>query len=156
MPAEKYRELQDNVLMFYTGDRRNARQILNDQARNMVNQRERSNLIRMTELARQLRDSLVNGNPDDMGMILDENWHLKKNLSKKISQGVIDHYYEAAKKNGALGGKLLGAGGRGFVLFYCRKEDQEKLRRGLSGLREMTFAMDHLGTRLILNSAGNG
>ena len=149
--AEAYSELEDNLLMFFTGSVREAGKILSDQARNMANPRERQNLVRMTELARQLRDSLTNGDIDDMGFILDENWQLKKSLSSKVSQSHIDDFYEVAKKNGALGGKLLGAGGGGFFLVYCRKEDQEKLRRALH-LREMNFALDRLGTRIILNS----
>ena len=152
MPPERFRELEENVLMFYTGGRRDAGEILKDKAGNMGNARDRNSLVRMTELSRQLRDTFVNGSLDDMGLILEEGWHLKKSLSNKISNAHFDDWYKAAKKNGALGGKLLGAGGEGFFLFYCKKEEQDKLRRALPWLRETTFTLDHLGTRIILNS----
>ena len=152
MPPEKFRELEENVMMFYTGRQRDSGEILKDQARNIGNARNRNSLVRMAELSRQLRDTFVNGNLDDMGLILEESWHLKKSLSNKISKAHYDDWYKAAKKNGALGGKLLGAGGEGFFLFYCKKEEQDKLRRALSWLRETTFTLDHLGTRIILSS----
>ena len=152
MQVGKFRELQENLLMFFTGSTRNARDILRDQRQNLSNHRERNNLVRMTELATQLRDSAVSGSIDDFGMILDECWHLKKSLSNKISGDEIDSLYRIARENGALGGKLLGAGGGGFLLFYSRVEDQERLRKALGALREMPFEIDHAGTRLILNS----
>lgn len=151
MPAEKLRELEDNILMFYTGSVREAGHILADQARNIGGARQQANLIRMSDLARELRDSLVRGDIDDMGRILDESWNLKKGLSSRITHQTIDDFYELAKKNGALGGKLLGAGGGGFFLVYCRKENQERLRRALP-LREMKVLFDFLGSRIILNS----
>jgi len=151
MAPAAYSALEDNLLMFFSGRVRDAGGILSDQTRNTANPREWSNLVRMTELAKQLRDSLVKGDIDDMGFILDENWQLKKGLSSRVSSSHIDDFYELAKKNGALGGKLLGAGGGGFFLVYCRKEEQGKLRRALP-LREMRFALEPLGTRIILNS----
>jgi len=151
MAPAAYSALEENLLMFFTGRVRDAGGILSDQMRNTTNPRESANLVRMTKLARQLRDSLVRGVIDDMGLILDENWQLKKGLSSMVSSTHIDDFYELAMKNGALGGKLLGAGGGGFFLVYCRKEEQEKLRRALP-LREMEFALEPLGTRIILNS----
>ena len=151
MAPAAYAKLDANLLMFYTGRVRDAGGILSEQSRNTSNPRERSNLVRVTQLARQLRDSLLGGNIDDMGLILDENWQLKKGLSNKVSSSQIDAFYQLAKENGALGGKLLGAGGGGFFLVYCRKEHQEKLRQALP-LREMPFSLDPLGTRIILNS----
>src|SRR5262249_19625724 len=100
-------------------------------------------------LARQLRISLINGEIGDMGPILDENWHLKKQLSGQISDHSIDSCYEIAKKNGATGGKLLGAGGGGFLLFYCEKQKQDKLRASLGELRDMKFSFDSVGTQVI-------
>ena len=151
MPPAAYAALEENLLMFFTGSVRDAGGILRDQMRNTANPRESRNLVRMTDLTRQLRDSLVSGAIDDMGLILDENWQLKKGLSAKVSSSPIDEFYELAKRNGALGGKLLGAGGGGFFLVYCRKEEQERLRRALP-LREMEFALEPHGTRIILNS----
>jgi D-glycero-alpha-D-manno-heptose-7-phosphate kinase len=150
MPPGKLEELDANLLMFYTGGRREARVILEDQATNMTDRKKRANLIQMTELAGELEVSLRKGYTDDMGRILDEGWRLKKSLSSKISCGDIDDIYDVAIRNGALGGKLLGAGGAGFFLFYCQVEKQAGLRSALGGLREMTFSFDPRGTRLIL------
>jgi len=150
MPSGKLEELDSNLLMFYTGGHREARGILEDQAKNMDDQDKRTNLIRMTELAREIKSSLTKGNIEDLGLILDESWHLKKSLSTKISSREIDDIYELAMKNGALGGKLLGAGGSGFLLFYCPQGEQEKLRYALHEMPETNFHFDPCGTRLIL------
>jgi D-glycero-alpha-D-manno-heptose-7-phosphate kinase len=84
-----------------------------------------------------------------MGPILNENWQLKKTLASQISDSQIDDYYQLAMQNGATGGKLLGAGGCGFLLFYCCKFQQERLRHALSDLRELDFAFDPVGTQII-------
>lgn len=151
MPANKFHELEENLLMFYLGGTRPARDILGNQRNNILSDKQKfNNLVRMTELAKQLKESLSAGeNLQDIGLILDENWRLKKTLSPKISESKIEFYYEKAKRNGALGGKLLGAGGGGFLLFYCEKSHQEKLRRALSDLREMKFKFDYFGTKVI-------
>jgi D-glycero-alpha-D-manno-heptose-7-phosphate kinase len=150
MPQESLESLENNLLMFYSGGRRAAGEILMDQANNM-NGQKRANLVRMTELARELGDSLAKGAIEDMGYILDEGWNLKKSLSEKISRGHIDNLYETAMNSGATGGKLLGAGNSGFLLFYCPLEQQARLRSALSGLKETKFRFDREGTRRILS-----
>ena len=152
MPPGKLESLEDNLLMFYSGGRRHAGQILEDQANNMHG-KNRDNLIRMAELARELKESLVRGSIDDMGLILDEGWRLKKSLSTKISRSHIDDLYETAMRNGALGGKLLGAGDSGFLLFYCKEDEQGRLRSALAALKETEFRFDRRGTRLILEDS---
>ena len=79
----------------------------------------------------------------------DENWQLKKSLSKKISNNHIEDLYSLAKNNGALGGKILGAGGGGFILFYCDKNKQKKLRNALNKLKEVKFVFEKFGTKKI-------
>jgi D-glycero-alpha-D-manno-heptose-7-phosphate kinase len=148
----QFKVLESNLLLFYTGGHRRARPILHEQSRRSANHRERSTLIRMTELAKQLRDSLSTGTLDDLGEILDESWQLKKSLSSGISHDQLDDLYRIARKNGARGGKLLGAGGEGFFLFYCPQAEQEGLRKALQGFRETAFSLDPLGTRIILNT----
>ncbi len=150
MPAGQRDTLNDNLLMFYLGGSRSARDILDDQQTSIRRDKKKFACVtRMVELAMQLRESLVNGAIDDMGPILNENWQLKKSLSHKISEEWIDACYERAIEGGATGGKLLGAGGGGFLLIYCDRQHQEKLRRGLSDLREMKFAFDTFGTQVI-------
>jgi D-glycero-alpha-D-manno-heptose-7-phosphate kinase len=84
-----------------------------------------------------------------VGPILDENWQLKKQMTSQISDQWIDACYERARLNGAAGGKLLGAGGGGFLLLYCEKQHQDKLRAALGDLRDMKFSFDRFGTQVI-------
>lgn len=144
-----FKELEDNLLMFYTGTVRSASEILKNQNDNMHNKNKFDNIIKMTQLTSKLKVALESGNLNEFGTIMNENWLLKKTLSSKISNPKIDYYYNLAIRNGALGGKLLGAGGGGFLLFYARKENHEKLRRSLQDLREINFKFDSLGSTSI-------
>jgi D-glycero-alpha-D-manno-heptose-7-phosphate kinase len=103
----------------------------------------------MTELVEKAIKNLCESDLDEFGKTLDENWNLKKSLSNKISNTDINDIYSMAKKNGAVGGKLLGAGGGGFFLFYCRKENQDGLREVLSRLKEVEFKFDNTGSQII-------
>ena len=147
---DKYHELENNLLFFYVGGARPARDILSDQKHNTISDKKTfGNIKRMTELAKNLKKSLSAGNLQDVGPILDEGWNFKKYLSLKISDDKIDSYYNAARKNGAGGGKLLGAGGGGFLMFYCEQTHQEKLRQSLKDLKEYKFKFDGFGTKVI-------
>jgi D-glycero-alpha-D-manno-heptose-7-phosphate kinase len=150
---DKYNEFENNLLFFYVGGARPSRDILTDQKHNTISDKRTFNHIkRMTGLAQNLRDSLSAGNLQDVGLILHEGWELKKDLSLKISDDKIDSYYDTARKNGAAGGKLLGAGGGGFLMFYCEQMHQDKLRQSLSGLKEYKFKFDSFGTKVIYDS----
>jgi len=143
-------ELDGNLLLFYTGLTHSAGEILQEQTKNVTNEEKKfRNLVRMTELTYELRETVVSGNLDDFGRILNENWLLKRELASRISNDRISKYYDRAMENGALGGKLLGAGGGGFLLFYCPKERQKRLRSALSDLRELPFSMENSGTKII-------
>jgi D-glycero-alpha-D-manno-heptose-7-phosphate kinase len=102
----------------------------------------------MAALAYQLREELQNGNPDATGSILDENWRLKKSLSQDVSTDAIDDWYERAKAAGALGGKLLGAGAGGFLLFYAPPTRHDAITQAL-GLRRVHFGFEPLGSRIL-------
>ncbi len=150
MPTQKLRELEKNLLFFYTGMTRSAGSILRDQTNNILADTGAfGTLVRMTDLAKTVRDELSQGNIDNVGLILDENWRLKRTLSSRISENEIDSYYRTARKNGALGGKLLGAGGGGFLMFYCQEEHQERLAYALRELRPFRFKFDNFGTKVI-------
>jgi len=150
MPGDTYRELMDNLVMFYLGAARPAREILSDQQKNVENDKAKfHNLVRMTQLAVELKNSLTRGNIHDVGLILDENWTLKRKLSAKIAPKWIDAYYQKAKRNGAVGGKVLGAGGGGFLLLYSPQEHQERLKRAMGDLRPFEFRFDTFGTKVI-------
>ena len=103
----------------------------------------------MTKLAYEMREAVVKGDLSRFGDILNENWLLKKSMASTISNGMIDDYYDLALRNGAKGGKLLGAGGGGFLLFYCEKKYQHRLRSALSDLIELPFDMESGGTKVI-------
>jgi len=141
-------ELQSNLLMFYTGEVRNANDILAEQTINSTKSDNITNLKEMCRLAEVMKDELESGNISAFGDILNENWHLKKSLAGGISTGFIDDIYDVAMKNGAKGGKLLGAGGAGFFLFYCDKEKQAGLRSALK-LKELPFSFENDGTSII-------
>jgi len=152
MHPSAYDELQDNLLLFYSGITRKASDVLIDQKHNLINKQVKfDSTLQMTELVEKAIENLLESDLDEFGKTLDENWNLKKSLSNKISNANIDDIYSIAKKNGALGGKLLGAGGGGFLLFYCRKENQNKLRKALKGLREINYKFDRIGTKIIYN-----
>ena len=143
-------KLNQNLLLFYTGLTHSASHILKEQNQNLMSETEKFNqLVRMTELAKEMRDTLAKGNLDDFGRILNENWLLKRKLASEISNDLIETYYNRAMENGALGGKLLGAGGGGFLLFYCPEEKQLRLRSALSDLTELPFDLESSGTKVI-------
>ena len=144
------KELDENLLLFYTGLTHSAGEILKEQNANVVSAEEKyRNLVKMTALAYEMREALSHGDLDAFGQILNENWLLKRELASKISNTTVEKYYNIAIENGALGGKLLGAGGGGFLLFYCPKPKQARLRSALSDLLELPFHMEQSGTKVI-------
>lgn len=144
------RIFQENLLMFYTGVVRSASDILHEQKSNIANDNDRFQYqLEMTGLVHGARQSLVDSNFDKFGEILDQNWKLKKKLSKKISNANFDDIYDLAKKNGAIGGKMLGAGGGGFFLFYCPKDKQNQLKSAMRGLKEIPFCFEEQGSKII-------
>ena len=92
---------------------------------------------------------MENNNLDDFGRILHENWLLKKSLTSGISTGIVDEMYNKGIEAGALGGKLLGAGGAGFILFYCPKEKQDEFRDRMGNIQELNFGFDNYGSKII-------
>ena len=148
--TETQRQLDNNLLLFYTGLTHSAGEILKEQNKNVVSSEDKyNNLLKMTELTYKLRDAITEKKLDRFGEILNENWLLKRQLAGSISNGVVEKYYNKAMESGALGGKLLGAGGGGFLLFYCPKEKQPRLRSALSDLVELPFHMEQGGTKVI-------
>jgi D-glycero-alpha-D-manno-heptose-7-phosphate kinase len=148
--AGKLTALQDNLLTFYAEGSRSANSILAEQSSNMT----RSGAAleaqrRIVHLAEQLREELLKGNIDAMGGVLHEAWVRKKELAAGVTNGRIDDIYDRAIKAGAGGGKLLGAGGTGFMMFYVTPDRQAEVRRALSGLRELALRFDASGTTII-------
>lgn len=134
--------------MFYTGLTHDANRILSEQKRNIVKEDKVENLIQMCELAQNMKEALERNEIKDFGAILNEGWVRKRELAGSISNPKIDGLYECAMQNGASGGKLLGAGGGGFLLFYCPKEKQELLQEKL-GLKRFDFRFEHDGSSVV-------
>jgi D-glycero-alpha-D-manno-heptose-7-phosphate kinase len=146
--AETVSRLQDNLMMFYTGLTHDANVILAEQKKNISQADKTRNLIQMCKLARDMKRSLENNELSDFGDILNEGWIRKKELAGGITNPKIDELYDTAMKNGATGGKLLGAGGGGFFLFYCPREYQERLKNQLR-LKHFNFSFEHDGSSVV-------
>lgn len=140
--------LQENLVMFYTGLTHDANKILSEQKWNIAKGDKVKSLIRMCELAKNMKQSLEQNDLGDFGAILNESWRKKRELAGNISNPKIDELYECALKNGATGGKLLGAGGGGFLLFYCPREKQALLRERLR-LNPFNFRFEHDGSSVV-------
>lgn len=148
MKGETYRKLEKNLVMFYTGTTRSANSILSEQKKNITQDDKNENLHKMCKLAEEMKTALENNDLSSFGRILDESWKLKRTLASGITNPEIDRAYEIAMQSGALGGKLLGAGGGGFLLFYCEEDKQDELRKNI-GLKEFEFKFDHDGTSIV-------
>ena len=144
-------ELENNLLIFYPGSSRSASSILVKQ-KQIMDQDENTfhALVEMTELVRESKNILFSGDLDDFGKIMHQGWKLKKNLAPNITNEYIDNLYKKAiTRGGALGGKLLGAGGSGYLLFYCPEERQATLRSVLSDLPELNYQFESAGSNII-------
>lgn len=144
-------EFRERVLVFSTGIIRPAPDVLRDQDDRT---RKRSpemlaNLHFMKQIGYASKAALEAGDLDEFGHLLHEHWERKRRLSPLVSNSRIDHWYDAARANGAAGGKVIGAGGGGFLMFLA--DDPTRLRRALAaeGLQELTFAFDFEGTRIL-------
>jgi D-glycero-alpha-D-manno-heptose-7-phosphate kinase len=140
--------LEKKLMMFYLGNERKAADILTEQKKNMSDDKARKNVSVMVQMAQDMRSAIISGKSGQFAAFLHEGWLLKKKLSSNISNPRFDDYYDAAIKAGAEGGKVLGAGGGGFFLFYCEEKYQDKLRHALK-LRELQFSFDKEGSKII-------
>lgn len=153
---QKKQELDDNLILIYTGDVRSANKILEQQKIAIEEKENFECQKKMVQLAFDLKNVLEKNEIDDFGRILHEGWLLKKSLNKSISNSIIDGIYESGIKAGALGGKLLGAGGGGFVLFYCPKEKQDFFRKSMQNYRELKFSFEYFGSKIIYIGNNDG
>jgi D-glycero-alpha-D-manno-heptose-7-phosphate kinase len=143
------RELNSNFLLFFTGISRKADTILTEQKQNIKDRLTVLNAIK--QLAYTARDEVAAGNIDALGALLNEGWQLKKQMAGRISSDVIEDMYAAARRAGAIGGKLTGAGGGGFLLLYVPHAKQDAVRAALSSLQELPFQLERDGSKVIFN-----
>ena len=143
-------ELRRNLLLLYTVNTHKAGDILSEQRSNIRSGDALDSLKKMRDMAVELKEHLNNSsNPDILGEFLHRGWTLKRQLAKSISSREIDKYYDAALRAGALGGKILGAGGGGFLLLYCPEEKQPRLREVLNQLPVTEFSFEPEGSKII-------
>lgn len=141
--------LNDSIIVFYTGRTRSASKILADQQLGMQSEKKKKVMRRMAALAYELKKELEDGSLDNFGEILHENWKLKSQLSAGITDTQIDSWYELAIKSGAKGGKLMGAGNGGFLMFYVEPHKRLEVRNALKALKEMKFNFESNGSQVV-------
>ena len=147
-PAIK-RKLNENLLIFFTGLTRQSSTILTEQQNNIA--QHMTILREMKQIAHEAYRELIAGNIDALGYLLDKSWHLKKQLSSRINNNLIEEAYQAALAAGALGGKIAGAGGGGFLLLYCPYARRADVRGALHNLKELPFQLEPDGSKVIFN-----
>ena len=146
---EAQRALNDNFLLFFTGITRQSSSILKEQTNNI-----KDRIIELREIKQmthQARNDVEKGNFDTLGCLLHESWELKKRLAGTISSDYINDIYDSARRAGAFGGKITGAGGGGFLLLYVPYEHQSKVRSVLKNFQELPFRLEADGTKVIFN-----
>lgn len=150
MPQKRLEEFQDNIMLFFTGISRTASEVVEEQVKNTtVNI---PNLNKMKDLVDDAYEILINPmrKLNEFGELLNHTWELKKSLSSKVSNSEIDEMYKKALKAGAIGGKLLGAGGGGFMAFYVEKNNQPKVLGALKEYLHIPFNFDFDGSKIIV------
>jgi len=148
----KLKAIQDLLMLFFTGFSRNASDIAEEQIKNTVN--KKTELRTMYEMVDHAIE-ILNGNTDDIndfGGLLHESWLLKRSLTSSITTSRIDQIYDAARRAGAIGGKILGAGGGGFMLFFVPPEQQQRVRDALKDIMYVPFQFENLGSQVVLYS----
>jgi D-glycero-alpha-D-manno-heptose-7-phosphate kinase len=149
LPQSTIAELESNLMLFYTGTQRDAREVLASQVVALESDDVIvSRMQQMVALAYEMRDILMAGDLDGFGSALHRGWEMKRSLSQQISTSTIDDLYARARRAGALGGKLAGAGGGGFLLLYCPKSKRANVMTALSGLQNIPFHFDWGGARI--------
>jgi D-glycero-alpha-D-manno-heptose-7-phosphate kinase len=148
LAGSEARRFAANILLYYTGISRKADGVLKK-----LKQDDASveTLDRMTQQAGMICQLIRRSKYDEIGFLLDEAWKLKKSLARGITTPAIDRMYDAARRGGALGGKLCGAGGGGFLMVYCPRERQGELRAAMKDYRELPFRFEFNGSKIVFN-----
>lgn len=147
-------ELETNLLILWSGVERPARAVLTEQGKNLKTLSSSvERMHRIKELGHEVYRLLVAGDVDRYGELLHEHWTQKRTLASNMTDSSLDEHYEAARKAGALGGKLMGAGGGGFFMFYTRPQDKRRVLEAMTarGLRQLRFRFDVDGARIVAN-----
>jgi D-glycero-alpha-D-manno-heptose-7-phosphate kinase len=146
---ETLSRLQKKLLFFYTGVSRSSSRVLREQ-KDLIGEKIEY-LDKLRSMAQRAKSKLENGDLETFGEMLDESWQMKRTFASGVSTDLIDNYYKAAMSAGALGGKVLGAGGGGFFMFYCEEEKQASVRKALAPMREVRFGFPTGGSSIVFN-----
>ncbi|MDQ3004653.1 MAG: GHMP kinase, partial [Chloroflexota bacterium] len=149
LTSEAKRALNNNFMLFFTGISRNSSSVLTEQVNNLKDRL--GELREIKDMACEARCTIERENFDELGILLHQSWELKKRLAGTISNGRINEMYETARRAGAIGGKIAGAGGGGFLLLHVPFEHQNRVRIALHGLQELPFRLEADGTKVIFN-----
>ena len=143
-------KINKRLIAFYLNKTRDAASVLHEQNHNISFDEEKFKVMQqMKEITLRMKENLDNNRIEEFGEMLHKSWLLKKSLASSISNSYIDEVYDRGILAGATGGKVLGAGGGGFILFYCEPEKQDSLKKALLELKEFEFGFDREGTRII-------
>jgi len=154
LPRELMETLEHNILLFYTGEVRDSAKILERQ--NYAAEKKadgvHANLSQIKDIGIEICDAIVSGNLHRFGQLLDVHWQVQKRLSSGVSSSQIDFWYQLARRNGAIGGKISGAGGGGFLMLYC-EQNKARLREAMrrAGLRELNFRFEFEGSKVVFD-----
>ncbi len=146
---EQLRKFGSNILLFYTDKTRKSSDILSEQKKNT--QEKLEVLKKMVDLVEPFEQNLIKKNYDELGKLLHQNWLYKKTLASKITNSDIDNMYQTALNAGAIGGKISGAGGGGFMMLYVPRDKQDNVREALKDYRELPFMLEKYGSRIIFD-----
>jgi len=145
---ETIKKMEDSILVFYTGRTRNASALLSEQSKNMAGRERRRLMGEMVQSAYDMKVLLESGDLDAVGELLDKNWKLKCQMAEGITDPQIDKWYQLGISAGAKGGKLLGAGNGGFIMFFAPREKHLDIIKVMRELREIPFSFDTNGSQI--------
>lgn len=144
---ETIKKLENRLLFFYTGVTRQSHTVLAEQKKNISTMMD--GLDKLVEIANEANKEIENNNLDSIGEMLDDSWMIKRNFASNVSSGLIDDMYSKAKKAGALGGKILGAGGGGFLMVYATEDTHDSIRKALNDYKEVKICFEPQGSKII-------
>lgn len=153
LKTETIYELENRLMMFYTNINRDANNVIKEQNIKIDKNIAIDSMHRIRDIGNQIKTSLLNDDIDNFGKLLNEHWKEKKKITNKMSSDNIDNWYDIGMKNGALGGKIMGAGGGGFLLFCVKNGYRKKLRESMEkeGLKYMDFRFEFEGVKVLAN-----
>jgi len=145
------KKMEDSIIVFYTGRTRSASALLSEQSKNMKQADKRELMSNMVSLAYDMRDLLENDDIEPLGELLDKNWQLKRQMTVGISNSQIDDWYSKGILAGATGGKLLGAGDGGFIMFFAPQEKHVDITKAMKDLQRIPFSFDDGGSKVVFS-----